>query len=232
MTTSSKRKIESQPKLKLYYFNIPGKGEPIRLFCAYVGLELEDYRFQRREEFTELKESGKLAFGQAPMLEVNSKHQLVQTAAILRYLSKLVPEYASEANADPILAAKIDAALDQETDAFTGMTVATYTARFGIPLDDAMKAKSYDLINHDTLPRHLRTFEKLLRSSTTGWICSTKEPSIADFVWFVRLNSLQNKSELSEELQSLSKFPKCQEFVTAFANLEAIKEYYDGKKKE
>ena len=30
------------PKLKLYYFNSKGKGEPIRLFCAYAGLDLEE----------------------------------------------------------------------------------------------------------------------------------------------------------------------------------------------
>lgn len=232
MSSSTKRKIESQPKLKLYYFNIPGKGEPIRLFCAYTGLDLDDYRFQSRDEFTSMKESGKLTFGQVPMLEVDEKHQLVQTAAILRYLTKLVPDYAAEAVQDPILAAKIDAAIDQETDAFTGMTVATYTTRFGIPLDDSMQSKSYELINNEVLPRHLSNLEKLLDGSTTGWICSTKEPSIADFGWFVRLNSLKNNLKLSKDIQSLAKFPKCQEFITKFANLDAIKEYYSAQQKE
>ena len=41
----SKRKMDQTPNLKLYYFNIKGKGEPIRLFCAYTGLELEANRF-------------------------------------------------------------------------------------------------------------------------------------------------------------------------------------------
>ena len=147
MTT--KRKIESQPKLKLYYFNIKGKGEPIRLFCAYAGLELDDHRFASRDEFTALKESGKIAFGQVPMLEIDDgKHQLVQTASILRYLAKI--SNVGYPLDDPIMAAKVDAALDQENDSFTGMTVATYTTRFGIPLDDEMKTKSYRGIDADS----------------------------------------------------------------------------------
>merc|ERR1711957_845874 len=138
-----KRKIEQQPKLRLYYFDIKGKGEPIRLFCAYAGLELDDYRFSSRQEFAEMKESGKLAFGQVPLLEVDGgTHMLVQSGAILRYLAKLSGLYPD----DPIVAAKIDAALDQEADAFAGLTVASYSTRFGIDLDGDAKSKSYQTI--------------------------------------------------------------------------------------
>merc|ERR1719491_1420260 len=116
-----KRKMgDSQPKLKLYYFDIVGKGEPIRLLCAHAGLELEDYRFESRDVFNEVKASGKFHFGQVPMLEVNGKVQLVQSSAILTYLGKLGGVYPKD---DDILAAKIDMALAQEADAFTGTTV-------------------------------------------------------------------------------------------------------------
>merc|ERR1711879_416290 len=60
--------------LKLYYFGIAGKGEAIRLALAYVGHEFEDYKFENREEFIKMKESGELLFGQVPALKVtNSK---------------------------------------------------------------------------------------------------------------------------------------------------------------
>jgi hypothetical protein len=39
--------MAQQPKLKLYSINRSGKVEPIRLFCAYTGLELEEHRFVR-----------------------------------------------------------------------------------------------------------------------------------------------------------------------------------------
>jgi glutathione S-transferase len=219
-----KRKIEQQPKLKLYYFNIKGKGEPIRLFCAYAGLELEDYRFAAGE-FTTMKDSGKLAFGQVPLLEVDDNHQLVQSAAILRYLGKLGGLYPE----DPIMAAKVDAALDQEVDAFTATTVATYNTRFGIAMDDDAKAKVYEVLSSEVLPRHLGNVEKLFEASSTGWIAGTKEPSPADFVWYVRFDYLTEKTELSEKIKSLDDYPACKAFVAKFKGLEAIKEYHSTK---
>jgi len=229
MVVNNKRKVEDQPKLKLSYFNIKGKGEPIRLLCAYAGLELEDHRFASRQEFVDLKESGKIIFGQVPLLEVDGKHQLVQTAAILRYLSKLAKLYPEN---DLILAAKVDAALDQETDAFMGVTVATYHQRFGIPMDDELKEKSYTLMSDEILVRHLGNLEKLLKSSSTGWIAGTEEPSAADFAWFTRLaDFLPAKAELSDKIKSLEDFPLCKTFVEKFKNLQAIQEYYAEAKK-
>eukprot|EP00568_Trieres_chinensis_P001497 CAMPEP_0183295348 /NCGR_PEP_ID=MMETSP0160_2-20130417/3338_1 /TAXON_ID=2839 ORGANISM="Odontella Sinensis, Strain Grunow 1884" /NCGR_SAMPLE_ID=MMETSP0160_2 /ASSEMBLY_ACC=CAM_ASM_000250 /LENGTH=208 /DNA_ID=CAMNT_0025456817 /DNA_START=63 /DNA_END=688 /DNA_ORIENTATION=+ len=130
------------PSLKLYYFNIRGKAEPIRLFCAHAGLDIVDHRFSDRAEFAALKENGRLAFGQVPMLEVDGRHQLVQSASILRYLARIAGMHPD----DPLEAARVDAALDQEADAFTGATVATYQTRFGIDLDDAGLKRAVDLI--------------------------------------------------------------------------------------
>jgi glutathione S-transferase len=222
----TKLKIEQQPNLKLYYFNIKGKGEPIRLFCAYAGLELEDYRFVSFDEFAAMKESGKLAFGQVPLLEVDGKDQLVQTASILRYLAKISGLYPE----DPILAAKVDAALEQETDAFMGVTVASYTTRFGIAMDEDTKAHAYEIISTEVLPRHLGSVEKLFKQSSTGWIAGTEEPSPADFVWYIRLaDFIPEKKELSDKIKSLEDYPACKAFVEKFKSLEAIKEYYAKK---
>ncbi|CAK0841035.1 unnamed protein product [Prorocentrum cordatum] len=64
---------------KLLYFNFPGKGECIRLAFHYGGIPFEDYRFSSREEFTKMKESGELQFGQVPALVVDGK-TLTQSA--------------------------------------------------------------------------------------------------------------------------------------------------------
>jgi prostaglandin-H2 D-isomerase / glutathione transferase len=218
-----KRKIEQQPKLKLYYFDLKGKGEPIRLICAYAGLELEDHRFISRDEFLAMKEGTRLPFGQVPMLEVDGKHNLVQTSAIMRYLGKLSGLYPQD---DPILAAKVDAAMDQETDAFTGVTVLTYGLRFGIDLTDEATEKSYEHINQDVLPAHLRNVEKCFAASSTGWIAATEDPSPADFMWFATLTSLVDKKGVSDKIKSLEDFPHTKAFLAKFASLEAIQEFY------
>ena len=48
--------MASSPSLELFYFDIPGKGEAIRLACAYANLPLKDTRFANRDEFTAMKE--------------------------------------------------------------------------------------------------------------------------------------------------------------------------------
>lgn len=225
-TAKMKRKVEQQPSLKLYYFDIKGKGEPIRLFCAYSGLKLEDHRFASGDEFAALKADGKLAFGQVPMLEVDGKYQLVQTSSILRYLSKIVGLYPE----DPLIAAKVDAAMDHEADAFSGTTVVTYATRFGINMENDAKAEAFDSISTEVLPRHLGQVESLLKASQTGWIAGTEEPSAADFIWYTRLrDAIPEKLEYSDKLKSLEAFPILKAFVEKFKSLEAIKDYYEKK---
>jgi glutathione S-transferase len=117
-----KQKTATAPKLKLYYFNIPGKGEAIRLACAYGGIPLEDFRMHANE-FHDLKVSGKLAFGQVPALEVNGSTMITQSAAIMRYVGKLTGLYPT---GDDLYAAKIDMIVDSENDLFMGLAVSRY----------------------------------------------------------------------------------------------------------
>lgn len=67
--------------------------------------------------------------------QVDGSELLAQTNSILRYLAKLGGIYPS----DPLLAAKVDAALDHEIDTFMAPSVATYPARYGVGMDDAQK---------------------------------------------------------------------------------------------
>lgn len=119
---SPTKRQKTQPKLKLYYFNIPGKGEPIRLACAYGGVPLEDFRMHANE-FHDLKVNGKLAFGQVPALSVDDDTMITQSAAIMRYVGKLAGLYPTN---DDLYAAKIDMLVDSENDLFTGLAVSRY----------------------------------------------------------------------------------------------------------
>ncbi|KAL3943231.1 MAG: hypothetical protein SGARI_000015 [Bacillariaceae sp.] len=212
-----KRKQEQQPKLKLYYFDIKGKGEPIRLLCYYAGLELEDHRFATRDEFLAMREGTRLTFSQVPMLEVDGKHTLVQSGK----LANLYPS-----SDDPVQAAKVDAIMDQESDAFSGTTVLTYQTRFGLEMTPEETEKSFDNISEEVLPHHLKNIEKLLIASPTGWLAATDEPSPADFMWWVKLSLISEKKEIKLNLEP---FPKIQAFMTKFGSLESIQEYYAEK---
>lgn len=111
--------------MKLYYFDIPGKGDCIRLLCAHNGISLEDIRIPlaNREIFDKLKSDGRLPFGQLPALEINGEAALItQSAAIMRYLGKISGSYPS----CPVRAALVDGIIDEETDLTTGLSVSRY----------------------------------------------------------------------------------------------------------
>ena len=109
-----------------------------------------------------MRDSGRLAFGQLPVLEVFADAAadadaiaptaaLAQSGAILRYVGKLSGLYPS----DPLLAAKVDAILDQEADMLAGVRVARYQERFGFADGTFDRAAVLDALNGAVLPRHI-----------------------------------------------------------------------------
>ena len=71
---------------KLYYFDLYGRAEPLRMAMVYCGVQFEDVRLTG-DSFKTLKESGSLEFGSVPMLELDDGTKLVQGGAILEYLN-------------------------------------------------------------------------------------------------------------------------------------------------
>ena len=61
--------------VKVYYFGIYGKGEPIRMLLTKAGVPFEDVRLTM-DSFKELKETGVLAHGQVPMVELDNGTKL------------------------------------------------------------------------------------------------------------------------------------------------------------
>lgn len=218
------QKIHDQPDLKLYYFDIKGKGESIRLICAYSGLKLNDHRFESRDEFLAMKQSSRLPFGQVPMLQIDGKMAIVQSNAIMRYLGKLSGLYPMK---NHVLAAKVDFVMDQCTDVFTASTVLTYASRYAIELSPEAMEKSWEDFNQTVLPDHLKRAERFIKTSETGWIAGTEEPSPADFVWYCTLTNMAGKKEISEKNKNLEDFPNLKAFMEKFDALEPIKQYYN-----
>ena len=115
--------------LKLLYFNIAGKAEAIRMALKYANIPFEDYRF-KDGEFAKMKESGELAFGQVPALEVTDKQSgektcLYQSGSILRFIARIA-EKDLLIPSNPVKAAKVDALVDQEADVFQSVRCIIY----------------------------------------------------------------------------------------------------------
>jgi glutathione S-transferase len=58
--------------IKLWYFDMYGRAEPIRLMLTYLEAPFEDIRLSR-EEFGKLKAEGFFEFGQVPAAEWEGK---------------------------------------------------------------------------------------------------------------------------------------------------------------
>jgi glutathione S-transferase len=222
--------IAAMTALELFYFDIAGKGEPIRLACAYAGLPLKDTRLSR-EEFTAMKESGELKYGQVPALKVGGNTVINQSASIMRYLGRVATPDVLYPQ-DPLAAAFVDSIVDQEVDLFAGLSVSRYTTRFGFSIlnDESegggeLKMKVRKELNDEVLPRHLANFEKLMANSSTGWIGNTTHPSIADFILVPRLQWLMDHGEgISERI--LAPYPKLVAMMERLMNLDAVTAYY------
>jgi glutathione S-transferase len=171
-----------QQTLKLFYFDIAGKGESIRLLCAHSNLPLEDVRIPltNREQFDSLKNAGKLPFGQLPALQINEQGDMItQSATIMRYLGKLSGAYPS----CPIAAALVDSLVDEEVDLTSGLATSRYKERFGYGcLDTETITIVRKSLNDEVIPRHLQFLDNIAGKSKTGWIANTADPSIADFL--------------------------------------------------
>ena len=219
--------MSSFPTLELFYFDIPGKGEAIRLHNAYAGLPLKDTRLTR-DQFVTMKESGKLPYGQVPLLAIDDKHYIAQSAAIMRYLGKLSGLYPI----DPIKAGLVDSIIDEENDLFAALTCSRYRDRFGFScLDDATVATIRADLNNVILPKHLKFFQDLLSRSTTGWLADTENPTIADFIVVPRMQWLAGGHNEGIDLSILDKnAPAVNELINKMMNLEAIKGYYANAK--
>ena len=227
--------LKTEPALELLYFDLPGKGEAIRLACWHGGFALTDTRVSH-DDFAKLKDSGELAFGQMPALNVTStdsegrfKQQLVQSAAIMRYIGKLTGLYPE----DPLVAADVDALIDAENDLMTGYRVSKYQERFGFAgvlggQDGEGTNMVREAIDKEVLPRHLGNLEKRAAVSTSGWIASTPEPTIADFILAGTLNTLHTRPIDGIRKEILSSYPSLSAFVEKFQALPSVISYYDA----
>ena len=61
--------------MKVYYFDVFAKAEPIRMMLSMANVPYEDVRVNG-EKFKEMKESGVLEYGHLPMLELDDGTKL------------------------------------------------------------------------------------------------------------------------------------------------------------
>lgn len=168
------------PSIEMLYFGIKGRAEPSRLALTAGGVEFTDKTIEF-SEWPALKSSGKLPFGQLPMLTVDGV-EYTQSEAMLRYCGKLAGLYPRD---DDTLALAIDEALG----AIGDVTAAIFSYK-GKDKDEA-KAAREDFVN-TTGPKLLTGLEKVVSSKakTDSWLCGSAL-SVADLQLFCVINNVK-----------------------------------------
>jgi len=247
------------PPVKLYYFDIEyvksshplvsfssihfsqlfsflyrrGKCEDVRTALYYAQVNFIDVRLNR-ETFYSLKNSGNaLAFGQLPaLLTSDGEHLLVQTNAILRYITTLTDIGASMyPRNNPIDAAHIDALLDFQFDTFSGLTVSAYPSRMGYDFleeQPELKAGIRRVLNESILPQHLTSLRRAFRNKLVEegpWLTGRLSPSIADFAWFHRFQMLGNGTMDGIDKDIVTSTDEFRVLLDTFNALPSIQEY-------
>ena len=220
---------------KLYYFDLRGLAEPIRLLLNYVGQEFDDVRISR-EQWPQKKE-GKQAlyihsllieviklnatvidipeffYGKVPVLEVDNGKQLNQSATIARFIA----EKFNLAGKDEWERAKVNEIVDFQKDVYSELAPYFYVALgFRVGDKDQLREDVYE----PGVARLLPMYEKLLKQAGFGFFAPSGLTYV-DFMVADYLNTFQQRVE-SELLKD---YPDVDAFVKRVHTLPQLQNY-------
>ena len=156
--------------MKLYYFDIYGRAEAIRMILNHKKEPFENVLIDGAK-LQELKASGVLEFGQVPMLQTDDGKQLVQSWAILRYLGRRFGYYPDDAET----AWRVDSTIDAVEDFFTSYF------RVHFEGDETKKEAAKAKFLSDFLPKWLDAIEKRIKNNENPNYIVGGKITIADF---------------------------------------------------
>ena len=169
--------------MKLYYFDIYGRAESCRMLLHHAKVEYENV-LVNGDSMEDLKGSGKLEFGQVPMLETEDGKHLCQSWAILRFLGRKYGYYPED---DPEVTWKIDSTIDAVEDYLQAYL------RFHFETNEERKAQLKENWLK-LLPVWIQVLEKRISANGGKYIAGDKI-TIADFaVATVAFNFLRNEA--------------------------------------
>ena len=196
------------PKIKVTYFNLRGRAEPVRLLLAYGGLQYEDCRitpgFEDPKPWMAMK--GLTPYGGLPLLEWNGE-LLAQSLAITRFVAREV----GLGGRNSLECAQADEVVDALNDLFEAGAKAFFSK------DEALMKKHAT----ETLPNGLDKLEKRL-TGRGGQFFAGNALTWADVMACNFLNNLPDQS-------CMAKFPKMKNLVDRVACIPNIKTWVEKR---
>jgi len=194
--------IKNRMPIKLYYFDIFARAEPIRLLLHHAKANWQDVRIGG-EELKKLKASGNLEFNQLPAVEIDGRYY-VQSRSILRYLSQKFGYYPS----DPEEAYKVESISDHWDDLNKNISLATFER------DPVKKEELQKSLIEKHYPADLAAVEKRLKANTSQEFLVGNKYTMADFLWInTGYSTILNPHNRDKHAPVLKSFPAYKNYL-------------------
>lgn len=199
------------PTLKLTYFDMRGRAEPIRHALVAGGIEFEDKRISG-PDFMKMKEAGSFPFGSIPVLEIDGE-MIAESNAILRYVGKLGGLYPKDM--------KDACVVDMVMDAVDGLANKIWA-------DKTEEART-KVVKED-FPRYVKPLDDTFAKSDGSFLLGN-DISVADIKVFALLSFISEGILDHIPADSLDGFVHLQTAVKAVAKNEKIAKWIAAHKK-
>ncbi|XP_057293117.1 glutathione S-transferase 1-like [Hydractinia symbiolongicarpus] len=146
------------PKYTLHYFDIPARGEPIRMLFAVAGVEYEDKRYTFNDIPSIKANDNLFPLGQVPVLEVDSE-SICQSHSITRFLANEFDLYGSTNQEKAII--------DQVLDTLKHLQEQVLGAYLWKSTEEE-KIKQLEDLHKDYIPRVYKMLETFLKRNNNG----------------------------------------------------------------
>lgn len=196
---------KSKINYKLYYFDMPGRAESIRLLFRHSGIPFEDCRLTM-EQFNEEKKQGKFEYNQMPALQEDENKMYVQTDAILQFLGIRYGYIPS----DPKLFYQVQNVIGGVKDISEPIVKVLFSK-----ISDKSKEKLKETLFRDTIPYIFSLFDTKVKLNNCEFIAGNSI-SIADFAFigFLRGTAFNKNFPLAAGLKTiLDKFHNLSSYV-------------------
>jgi len=194
--------MDATLKPKLYYFELYGKAESIRLLFYYAKQDFEDIQLTKAK-FRELQSQGFFPGGQVPILEYCGK-KFTQASSILRMLCQKYGYYPN----DPDQIYDCECISDFRTDVMRGLIKTMWIQ------DEKEKKKATAVWFEIELPPLLNTLEAYYKKVNGGQSYFIgKIMTMADFIWidfYTNVIIHPDRKELGEK--TLESFPELKKY--------------------
>lgn len=225
--------MPTTPSIKLTYFDIEGKAEPVRLALVLSGTEFEDERVQF-SDWPAMKPT--TPYGKLPVMTIDGGPAKTQSEAMLRYVGATF----SSTLYPPASLYEIEEAIGLIKDLQDSWGPCLYIGMrpqaFGYPSDFSKTEEGKNLVKRmretwvaNELPAFCKWLEEMMEKNGGVWLASKESPTIADCMAVPTLRAFSRGHIDYVPKDVLHEFPKICAYIERFCALDEIKgRYSDG----